>query len=116
MTEPAHQPLPDDRRIWRAAAATQDLVHDAPLHVDVAGHSVCLVRAGDAVHALRDECSHGQVRLSAGDVADGLIECWQHGSCFDLTTGAPTGPPATSPVSVYPVRIVHSVIEISLPR
>ena len=33
------------------------------------------------------------------------IECWLHGSRFDLRTGEPTGLPATEPVAVYPVRV-----------
>ncbi len=61
-----------------------------------------------------DECSHGQVELSEGDVEDGYIECWLHGSRFDLTTGVPAGPPATRPVPVYPVRITDGFIEVAL--
>jgi 3-phenylpropionate/trans-cinnamate dioxygenase ferredoxin subunit len=38
-------------------------------------------------------------------VYDGNVECWLHGSCFDLRTGRPTGPPATLPVPTYPVKI-----------
>jgi len=67
------------------------------------------------VHALLDECSHGQVALSDGDVEDGFVECWLHGSRFDLLTGKPTGPPATVPVPIYPVRITGGVIEVALP-
>ncbi len=33
------------------------------------------------------------------------IECWLHGSRFDLRTGKPTGLPATEPVPVYPVTV-----------
>ena len=33
------------------------------------------------------------------------IECWLHGSCFDLRTGKPTNPPATQPVPIYRVKI-----------
>ena len=33
------------------------------------------------------------------------IECFLHGSCFDLRTGEPTNLPATEPVPVYPVRV-----------
>ena len=33
------------------------------------------------------------------------IECWLHGSRFDLRTGKPTGLPATEPVPVYPVEV-----------
>ena len=43
--------------------------------------------------------------LSEGDVADCQIECWLHGSRFDLRTGKPTGLPATEPVAVFPVEV-----------
>ena len=42
---------------------------------------------------------------SEGDVEDGHIECWLHGSLFDLRTGAPTGLPAVRPVPTYPVTV-----------
>jgi 3-phenylpropionate/trans-cinnamate dioxygenase ferredoxin subunit len=45
------------------------------------------------------------VPLSEGDVDGYTIECWLHGSCFDLRTGKPTSMPATVPVPVYPVKI-----------
>lgn len=65
---------------------------------------VALVRADDGeYYAIGDVCSHGQVSLSEGDV-DGLtLECWLHGSCFDLRTGEPTSLPATRPVPTYAV-------------
>ena len=48
-------------------------------------------------------------RCREGDVEEfkgaPTIECWLHGSCFDLRTGEPTNLPATEPVSVYPVRV-----------
>jgi 3-phenylpropionate/trans-cinnamate dioxygenase ferredoxin subunit len=57
------------------------------------------------VHALRDECSHATLALSEGEVTRKGIECWLHGSCFDLRTGAPSSLPATEPVDVFPVEI-----------
>ena len=49
-------------------------------------------------------CSHAEVKLSEGEVYDGTLECWLHGSCFDLRSGKPTGPPAIEPVPVIPSR------------
>ncbi len=67
---------------------------------------VAMVRAEDGVlHAISDICSHGAVSLSDGEVEGATIECWLHGSRFDLRTGAPTGLPAIRPVPVYPVTI-----------
>ena len=59
----------------------------------------------DQFYAVYDECSHAAVALSEGEIDGCTIECWLHGSRFDLRTGEPTGLPATEPVPVYPVEI-----------
>jgi len=92
-----------------------ELEDNSAIHVDLGGYPLCVTRSLGTVHALLDECSHGQVALSDGDVEDGYVECWLHGSRFDLTTGVPTGPPATTPVPVYPTRISGGSIEVALP-
>ncbi|HEY8717591.1 non-heme iron oxygenase ferredoxin subunit [Pengzhenrongella sp.] len=78
------------------------------LELEAAGGTVevAMVRAEDGVlHAISDICSHGQVSLSDGEVEGSTVECWLHGSRFDLRTGAPTGLPAIRPVPVYPVTV-----------
>jgi 3-phenylpropionate/trans-cinnamate dioxygenase ferredoxin subunit len=70
---------------WTRACSAADLVEETPLGVVVDGVPVCLVRTGGEVFAVHNECTHEAVRLSEGDVADGVIECWRHGSCFDWT-------------------------------
>lgn len=100
---------------WTPAVALADLPNGTALGVVLAGRPVCLVRSGGTVHALLDECSHGLVRLSEGDVGDGFVECWLHGSRFDLCTGRTTGPPATAPVPVYPARVVAGVVQVDMP-
>lgn len=105
----------DDATSWEFAALLSDLPEEEAIHLDLTGIPICLVRSQGAVHALLDECSHGHVALSDGEVEEGVIECWLHGSCFDLTSGVPTGPPAIVPVPVYAVRIAAGNIEIALP-
>jgi 3-phenylpropionate/trans-cinnamate dioxygenase ferredoxin component len=85
--------------------ALSELDDKKPLAVEVGDVAVVLVREGDEVHALRDECSHAALSLSEGEVTRQGIECFLHGSCFDLRTGQPSSPPATDPVDVYAVRI-----------
>ena len=84
------------------------------LAVVVDGTPVAVVRdeAGD-LHAIRDICSHADVALSEGEVDGCTIECWLHGSRFDLRTGEPSGPPATLPVAVYPVRLLDGAVHVS---
>ncbi len=43
------------------------------------------------------------------------IECWKHGSTFDLRTGDPCSLPATKPVPVYTVRIDGQDVIVELP-
>lgn len=73
---------------------------------DVSGRIIAIVRTDDgSVHAIDDECTHGKVSLSEGEVDGCTIECWLHGSRFDLLSGRPTGLPATVPVAVHSVRV-----------
>jgi 3-phenylpropionate/trans-cinnamate dioxygenase ferredoxin subunit len=82
----------------------------------VGGVAMAVVRTTDAVYAVNDRCSHADVSLSEGEVEGCTLECWLHGSAFDLTTGAPQSPPASIPIPVYAVRVVGdddtAVIEI----
>jgi 3-phenylpropionate/trans-cinnamate dioxygenase ferredoxin subunit len=84
---------------------------------DVSGHRIALVRIGDEFHALDDECSHEDYSLSEGEVlVDACeIECWKHGSMFDLRTGEPRSLPATKPVPVYVVRVDGDDVLVELP-
>ena len=41
----------------------------------------------DNFYAIYDECSHAAVALSEGEVDGCTLECWLHGSRFDLRTG-----------------------------
>ena len=87
------------------ACALAELAPGTAQAVRVDGVDVAVVRDGDDVYAIYDECSHAAVPLSEGEVEACEIECWLHGSRFDLRTGKPSGPPATEPVPTYPVRV-----------
>ncbi|HEX6526292.1 MAG TPA: non-heme iron oxygenase ferredoxin subunit [Streptosporangiaceae bacterium] len=95
-------------------ASLSDVPDDGTLGVEVDGEPVCVIRTGGEVFALRDVCSHAEVPLSEGEIYDHTVECWLHGSCFDVRTGQPTGPPATEPVAVYPVKIEGDDVYVSL--
>ncbi|WP_148572267.1 non-heme iron oxygenase ferredoxin subunit [Nocardioides caldifontis] len=87
------------------ACGVADLEDGKPLAATVDGVDVALVRDEGTVYAIRDRCSHAEIPLSEGDVDGCLIECWLHGSAFDMRDGEPTSLPAFEPVAVYPVRI-----------
>ena len=90
---------------FQPACRLSELAEESALHVDLDGEPVCVARSQGRVHAIYDVCSHAEIALSEGDVEDGTVECWLHGSRFDLASGKPTGLPATRSVPVYAVKV-----------
>lgn len=90
---------------FERVASLADVPVDEALAVTVDQYDVAIARDGDEVFALQDLCSHAAVQLSEGEVADCTIECWLHGSTFDLRTGKPTTFPATESVATFPVEV-----------
>jgi 3-phenylpropionate/trans-cinnamate dioxygenase ferredoxin subunit len=87
------------------ACAVADVPTDEAFAVTVDDTPVAVARDGDDWYAIYDECSHAAIPLSEGELEGTEIECWLHGSRFDLRTGKPTGLPATEPVAIYPVKV-----------
>jgi 3-phenylpropionate/trans-cinnamate dioxygenase ferredoxin subunit len=94
---------------FELACAVSDVATDEALGVTIGEYDVAIARhptpEGDEFFALQDVCSHAEVPLSEGEVEDCTVECWLHGSRFDLRTGKPTGLPATEPVATFPVEV-----------
>ncbi|MBB6171164.1 3-phenylpropionate/trans-cinnamate dioxygenase ferredoxin subunit [Nocardiopsis mwathae] len=94
--------------------ALSDIPEEGALGVEVGDTPVAVVRSEGEVFAISDICSHAEVNLSEGEVEDGTIECWLHGSCFELSSGKPINPPATQPVPTYAVKIDGDDVLVSL--
>ncbi|MBB3044646.1 Rieske 2Fe-2S domain-containing protein [Nocardioides soli] len=94
---------------YERACATSEVPTDEALGVTIGEYEIAIARCGDSgvdeFFAVQDLCTHAAVPLSEGEVADCTVECWLHGSRFDLRTGKPTGLPATEPVATFPVEI-----------
>ena len=90
---------------FERVCALSDIKEPGSLRVELPDIDIAVVRFEGDVYAIEDKCSHADVPLSEGEVCDGTVECWLHGSRFDLRSGHPTGLPATQPVPVYPVKI-----------
>ena len=99
---------------YQRACAVVDVPEEGAVRVIVGGLPLAVVRSEGEIYAIFDVCSHQDVPLSEGDVEDGGIECWLHGSRFDLTTRRPTSLPATKPVPVYPVKIDGDDVLVAL--
>ncbi len=91
--------------------ADSELAPATAMKVVIDGKPIAVVKdSAGAVHALGDTCTHGDISLSEGFVEDDTLECWAHGSKFDLATGAPKNFPAFEPVPVYAVTVENGEI------
>ena len=80
------------------------------------GTQVCLIRRGNEVSALHDQCTHQGMSLSAGEVLpDGTIECAWHGARFDCVTGAVRRGPAEEDVKTFTVHIEGDSVLVEEP-
>jgi 3-phenylpropionate/trans-cinnamate dioxygenase ferredoxin subunit len=98
------------------ACSLADVPDGGAVRVVLDGVPVAIVRSDGEVYAIHDVCSHANVALSEGEVEGRTIECWLHGSRFDLVSGRPTGLPATQPVPVYPVKTEGDDVYVALQK
>ncbi|NDB18482.1 MAG: non-heme iron oxygenase ferredoxin subunit [Actinobacteria bacterium] len=90
---------------WTAVGALTDFAAGTATRVLVGQTPVAVVSTDQGLFAVSDVCSHAEVSLSEGEVDDCAIECWLHGSRFDLRTGVPSGPPATTAIATYDIAV-----------
>jgi 3-phenylpropionate/trans-cinnamate dioxygenase ferredoxin subunit len=97
-------------------ATVEEFADCSAKRVDVGRHRIAVVRIGEDFYAIGDTCSHADVSLSEGDVLcdEYEIECWKHGSTFDLKTGEPQSLPATRPVPVYEVKVEDGAVWVTV--
>ncbi|MDJ0320206.1 non-heme iron oxygenase ferredoxin subunit [Pseudarthrobacter sp. PS3-L1] len=93
---------PQGELVCRAA----DIQVKQALRILIDDYPVAVVRDSmGEIHAVGDTCSHADISLAEGEVEGCAIECWGHGSQFDLRTGAPLQLPAYDPVPVFAVEV-----------
>ena len=92
-----------------------EVAKGAVISAEIDGIDIAIVHADDDnFYAVRDECSHASIALSEGEIDGCTLECWLHGSRFDLRTGHPSGLPATEPVPVFPVEVRDGDVYVTL--
>jgi nitrite reductase/ring-hydroxylating ferredoxin subunit/uncharacterized membrane protein len=96
---------------WTDALAA-DQVGTEPVSAVAGETPVLVVRAGGALLAIHDRCSHRGCSLSTGTVDGETIQCPCHGSRFSLRDGHVERGPATAPQPAFEVRERMGRIEL----
>jgi nitrite reductase/ring-hydroxylating ferredoxin subunit len=77
---------------------------------------VGLFRIDGECFAIDDICSHGNARLTEGDVDGFEVECPLHAGVFDLRTGKALTAPLTRDVNSHPLKLVDGQLYIQITR
>jgi nitrite reductase/ring-hydroxylating ferredoxin subunit len=89
---------------WTTAGPAEALAEGEMLQVDVRGDPVVIARHGGSLYAFDGYCTHEECPLWEGDLVEHRVECYCHGSWFDIRTGEALNGPALESLATYPVR------------
>lgn len=105
---------------WYPALFSHELPEDSVEGIQICGIPIVLRRSGGKVYALKDQCLHRGVRLSAKPMCltEDTITCWYHGFTFNLDDGKLSTIVAnpddqligTTGITTYPVEEVAGMI------
>ena len=102
-----------NRHAWRGAGKKwialdlgdlTDIPEGGPTKVKAGINTLILVRTGETILALHEQCAHAGGPLSEGTLVDGCIQCPWHGSRFRLADGHVARGPAMYDQPAYEVR------------
>ncbi len=105
---------------WYPALFSEELPEDGTEGIQICGIPIVIRRIEGKLYALKDQCIHRGVRLSAKPLclSKDTISCWYHGFTFDLETGKLVTIVAnpdekrigTTGITTYPVEEVCGMI------
>jgi nitrite reductase/ring-hydroxylating ferredoxin subunit/uncharacterized membrane protein len=102
-----------NRHAWRGAGAKwisldlgelTDIPEGGPTKAKAGINTLILVRTGETILALHEQCAHAGGPLSQGKLVDGCIECPWHGSRFRMANGHVARGPAMYDQPSYEIR------------
>ncbi len=101
--------------MYYPAASIHDIELGKILPVNVRGVNIIISNVDGIYYAMENECTHDGASFgSEAHLEYEEITCPRHGAVFDVTTGEPLSPPASSPVATFPARVNGETIEVDI--
>lgn len=105
---------------WYPAKFSNEISEGAVLGLQICGIPIVLRRSKGRVYALKDQCIHRGVKISARPtcLTDETLSCWYHGFTYDLETGRLVSIVAapqdkiigTTGLQTFPVHEVNGIV------
>jgi nitrite reductase/ring-hydroxylating ferredoxin subunit len=108
-------PLPPPAELAENEFRLADIAPGGIGLVTVDGEPVAVYNVAGAFYATHNECTHAGGPLNEGELDGNQVTCPWHGSCFDVTNGGVTCPPARAPLRAYRVVIAGVIGQVKKP-
>ena len=82
--------------------------------VTINGRKILICRAGGALYAVENRCTHQEAELEGGRIRGCFISCPLHGVRFDLRDGNPMGQLTREALPTFEVRVIDGMIEVAV--
>jgi nitrite reductase/ring-hydroxylating ferredoxin subunit len=97
---------------WTPVADDASVKQLEPMLVKAAGVEIVLVREGESLYALLEQCAHQGGPLHEGRIEDGCVVCPWHSSRYRLSDGAALSGPTAHPQPAVEVRVRDGKVEV----
>ena len=103
-----------DRHAWRSSGTkwapveVGEIAEGSLVKARVGIQDLVLIRTGDTILALHNQCAHAGGPLNEGTLVDGRVECPWHGSRFEVATGRRRRGPTVYDQPTYEIRKIDA--------
>lgn len=103
-----------DRHAWRSSGTkwqpleVGEIAEGSLVKAKLGIQDLLLIRTGDTILALHNQCAHAGGPLNEGTLVDGCVECPWHGSRFEVATGRRRRGPTVYDQPSYEVRKIDA--------
>jgi 3-phenylpropionate/trans-cinnamate dioxygenase ferredoxin subunit len=97
---------------WVTVCAAGDLGEGGLVECVHEGEPIAVARTSGELFAFAGWCTHEECPLWEGTLIDHEVECYCHGSLFDVRTGEALIGPAVESLRTYPVREAGDMVEV----
>ena len=99
---------------WTTVGTPEDVPEGEMLQVDVRGEPVVVARRDGVLFAFDGYCTHEECPLWEGEFVEHRVECYCHGSYFDIRSGEALVGPAVESLTTYPARESDGAVQIEI--
>jgi len=103
-----------DRHAWRSSGTkwqpleVGEIVEGTLVRAKTGAQTLVLIRSGETIHALHEQCAHAGGPLSEGAIVAGCVQCPWHGSRFEIANGRRRRGPTVYDQPTYEVRAAEA--------